>query len=275
MEAHRTVERAGSLAFDLFLSLLPLFAFGGWALVHYAGPELRQHAIDALVRLAPGGAGELVDAQFALLDETGRALAPASVVAFVWSASAGLHTLIAALRAIHGARALPWWNVRVRALFFVFLSAGAGPLAAFFVGRASTSPIALLRQLAELAESLVFKSSALVSAFVLVGLFLAGAHRVALSYVTRWRASFLGSALWCLSSLAFGRYVAALGKYSVFYGSLASVVLLLIWIWLSALMMLVSAEIDAAARAWRDTIRRTETTTNPPQTGSVTHEKHA
>lgn len=258
MEEHRTLERAGSLAFDLFLSLLPLFAFGGWALVHYAGPELRQHAIDALVRLAPGGAGELVDAQFALLDEAGRALAPASVIAFVWSASAGLHTLIAALRAIHGARVLPWWNVRARALSFVVLSSAAGPLGGVSLGRASASPIAALRHLAELTEGIVFRSSALVSAFVLVGLFLAGAHRIALSYTTRWRASFLGSALWCVSSLAFGRYVATLGSYSAFYGSLASVVLLLVWIWLSALTMLVSAEIDAAARGWRDTVRRHE-----------------
>jgi membrane protein len=256
VSAHGTLERAGSLAFDLFLSLLPLFAFAGWVLVHYAGPELRAHAMETLVRFAPGGAGEIVDAQFALLDESGRALAPASVVAFVWSASAGLHTLLAALRTIHGARPLPWWNVRARALVFVAVTGAIGPLAAFFIARAERAPIAVLRRAADLASSLLFQSSALVSAFFFVALFLAGAHRVALSHATRWRASFLGSALWCLASYGFGRYVAVLGRYSVFYGSLASVVLLLLWIWLSALVMLVSAELDAAARAWRDTKRR-------------------
>jgi membrane protein len=251
MEAHRTVERAGSLAFDLFLSLLPLFAFAGWVLVHYAGPTLRERATEALVRLAPGGAGDLVDAQFELLDASGRALAPASVVAFVWSASAGLHTLLAALRTIHGARPLPWWNVRLRAVLFVAFTGAAGPLSAFFLARAERAPIALLRRAADLASDLLVQSGAVVSAFFLVALFLAGAHRVALSHATRWRASFLGSALWCLASYGFGRYVSALGRYSVFYGSLASVVLLLLWIWLSALAMLVAAEIDAAVRACR------------------------
>jgi membrane protein len=265
MEAHRTVERAGSLAFDLFLSLLPLFAFAGWVLVHYAGPDLRAHATDALVRFAPGGAGELVDAQFELLDQSGRALAPASVVAFVWSASAGLHTLLAALRAIHGARPLPWWNVRARALVFVAVTGAAGPVAAFFLARAEHAPIAALRRAADVASGLLFQSSALVSAFFLVAIFLAGAHRVALSHATRWRASFLGSALWCLASYGFGRYVAVLGRYSVFYGSLASVVLLLLWIWLSALVMLLSAELDAAVRAWRETRRRHAASDPPPR----------
>ncbi len=256
METHRTMERAGSLAFDLFLSLLPLLAFGGWALVHYAGPELRQHANEALVRLAPGGAGELVDAQMELLDASGRALAPASLVAFVWSASAGLHTLLAALRAIHGSLPLPWWNVRARALAFVVLSAAAGPLAAFVLTRASAIPIVGVRDLARFAAAIFLRSSALVSAFFLVAVFLAGAHRVALSHATRWRASFLGAALWCGASFAFARYVSVLGRYSVFYGSLASVVLLLLWIWLSALTMLVSAEFDAAVRSWRRGERR-------------------
>jgi membrane protein len=263
VESHRTVERAGSLAFDLFLSLLPLFAFAGWVLVHYAGPDLRTQATAALVRFAPGGAGAIVDAQFELLDQSGRALAPASVVAFVWSASAGLHTLLAALRTIHGARALPWWNVRLRALVFVAVTGAAGPIAAFFLARAEKAPVAVLRQAADLASSLLFQSSAFVSAFFLVALFLAGAHRVALSHATRWRASFLASALWCLASYGFGRYVAVLGRYSVFYGSLASVVLLLLWIWLSALVMLVAAEFDAAVRAWHET-RRRRTASDPP-----------
>ena len=249
METHRTMERAGSLAFDLFLSLLPLFAFGGWVLVHYAGPELREHATDALVRLAPGGAGAIVDAQFELLDSSGRALAPASVIAFVWSASAGVHTLLAALRAIHGSAPLPWWNVRLRALLFVVVSSAAGPLLAYVLTRASALPLVGVRDLARIATAVVFQSSALVSAFFLVALFLAGAHRVALSHGSRWRASFFGATLWCAASFAFARYVTVLGRYSVFYGSLASVVLLLLWIWISALTILVAAELDAAVRS--------------------------
>ena len=257
MESHRTLERAGSLAFDLFLSLLPLFALGGWVLVHYAGPELRERASETLVRFAPGGAGELIDTQFELLDQSGRALAPASIVAFAWAASAGMHTLLAALRAIHGGEELPWWNVRLRSLTFVAFTGAAGPLAAFALSRASHAPIAMFRHLADLASSIVVRASALVSAVALVALFIAGAHRMALGKSTRWRASLLGALLWCMASYGFSRYVALLGSYSVFYGSLASVVLLLLWIWLTSLTILVAAELDATARAWRKTTRRT------------------
>lgn len=250
MDRHRTVERAGSLAFDLFLSLLPLIAFAGWVLIHYAGPELRAQANDALVRLAPGGAGALVDAQFDLLETSGRALAPASVIAFVWTASAGVHTLLGALRAIHGVEDIPWWNLRLRALGFVVLSVAVGPLCAYVLAGASALHVAGVRDLARLLSHAIYGASAIVTAFAVVFVFLAAAHRVALTHATRWRASGLGAIWWCLASAGFGRYVAALGQYSVFYGSLASVVLLLLWLWLSAMTVLVSAELDAAARTW-------------------------
>jgi membrane protein len=46
-------------------------------------------------------------------------------------------------------------------------------------------------------------------------------------------------------SAAFSLYVARLARYAAFYGALASVTVLLIWLWLSSLALLVGAEVNA------------------------------
>jgi membrane protein len=65
----------------------------------------------------------------------------------------------------------------------------------------------------------------------------------------KWRWITLGSAiatiLWLLGSWLFSFYVSRFGSYDKTYGSLAAPVVLLLWFWLSALVVLLGAEIDA------------------------------
>ena len=50
---------------------------------------------------------------------------------------------------------------------------------------------------------------------------------------------------WILASLAFGLYVANFGSYNKTYGSLAGVVVFLLWLWLTNVALLFGAEVDA------------------------------
>jgi membrane protein len=85
---------------------------------------------------------------------------------------------------------------------------------------------------------------------VLVAVFLAVVYRYGPSRErAKWRWITLGSSiatlLWLLVSGAFSFYVSRFASYDKTYGSLAAPVVLLLWFWLSALMVLVGAEIDA------------------------------
>ena len=55
----------------------------------------------------------------------------------------------------------------------------------------------------------------------------------------------IATVLWLLGSAAFSFYVSRFGSYDATYGSLAAPVVLLLWFWLSALVVLLGAEIDA------------------------------
>ena len=52
---------------------------------------------------------------------------------------------------------------------------------------------------------------------------------------------------WLVASVAFGFYVANFGSYNQTYGSLAGVIVFLLWLWLTNLALLFGAEVDAGS----------------------------
>jgi membrane protein len=55
----------------------------------------------------------------------------------------------------------------------------------------------------------------------------------------------IATVLWIIGSVAFSFYASRFGSYDVTYGTLAAPVILLLWFWVSALTVLMGAEIDA------------------------------
>src|SRR5919201_127625 len=55
----------------------------------------------------------------------------------------------------------------------------------------------------------------------------------------------LAVVVWVLASVAFALYVANFGSYNKTYGSLASVIIFLVWLWLSNTAILLGAELNA------------------------------
>lgn len=67
----------------------------------------------------------------------------------------------------------------------------------------------------------------------------------------RWRwltpGSVLACLLWLFATLAFALYVENFGSYNESFGTLAGAIVLLMWLWLSAYILLLGAEINAEA----------------------------
>ncbi len=60
-------------------------------------------------------------------------------------------------------------------------------------------------------------------------------------YRELWPGAFLAMLLWLLASSAFALYVANFGSYASTYGSIAGVIIFLVWMWISNLALLVGA----------------------------------
>jgi membrane protein len=57
---------------------------------------------------------------------------------------------------------------------------------------------------------------------------------------------------WILASAAFGFYVANFGNYNKTYGSLAGIIIFLLWLWITNLALLFGAELDAETERGRE-----------------------
>src|SRR5437660_10441226 len=72
----------------------------------------------------------------------------------------------------------------------------------------------------------------------------------------RWRFLTFGSVLaiviWLVASGAFAFYVSKFGSYNKTWGALAAVVVMLTWLWLSAVALLLGAEVNAEAERSRE-----------------------
>ena len=77
----------------------------------------------------------------------------------------------------------------------------------------------------------------------------------------------LATGLWAIGSAAFAFYVANFASYNETFGTLGGVIVLLMWLWLSAYIVLLGAEIDSEMEAQT----RGDTTVGPERPMGVRH----
>ncbi len=243
LDKHNAVLAASAMAFDAFLSLVPLAAFAGWMLFTFHQKSGSITLIfGPILRASPEAVSELVSSEFLRLSDSGAAaVAPISLLVFLWVTSSGLSTAMGVFETMYARTPRSWLRRRVLAIGFVFLGvtsiAVVGTLALMVV-RATND--AFGRWLA------VFLAIGMV--FLLVYLF----YRFSVSTHERRRktrylvpGALLTIVLWAATSVLFSLYVTRLSRYATLYGNLATVAILLFWLWLLSLSLLVGAEVNA------------------------------
>lgn len=93
-----------------------------------------------------------------------------------------------------------------------------------------------------------------------------GPHRATSYWPYILVSSTISAVLWLGMSVSFSWYAQNLGSFSALYGSLGSVVAFMIWLWLSALTVLLGAELDVALN-WVKDEQRCAVHRKTPDTG--------
>ena len=131
------------------------------------------------------------------------------------------------------------------------------------VAALSTAAFALLDSVIPGAPTLVLLAIRLVSYGVLAALgvtaaaclYRFGPNRRKARWVWLTPGSLAATLVWLGATIGFGVYVSRFGNYGATYGSLSAVIVLLTWLWLSAYVFLLGAELNAELehRTTRDT----------------------
>jgi len=237
LDEHHAPIAASAMAFDAFLSLVPLAAFAGYILgrLHESGDLL----LGPLVKTAPLPVRQLVDQSLHRLADVGNFLAPVSLIAFLWVSSAGISTAMYVFETMFHSPPRPWWWRRLIAMACV-LGAVAG------VALVTTIAIMLVTALGPVGGALIAGTVPTVS---LIGL-LCAFFRIAIRGQRPLRRRYLPGAvvtlaLWAVTSALFSYYVSTLSRYTTLYGGLAAVAIFLFWLWLLALALLLGGEVNA------------------------------
>jgi membrane protein len=259
---------AAGVAFKALLALFPAIvaAISIWGLV--ASPQQMSQQLEGFLGLLPEEAAGIIEDQLTTVAQGGTgtlsvALA-VSVLLALWSASGGMAGLIEGCNAAYNEvdeRAFPI----KRGLALAF-TVGAILFLAVTLGLIAVLPVVLgelgLGSAAELAIRIAqWPVLALLVMGALATIYKYGPDRdrPRMRWVT-WGAV-IATVLWLLGSLAFTLYVDNFGNFNETYGTFAGLIVLLLWLMLSAFVVLLGAEINAELE--RQTAR--DTTEGDPQ----------
>ncbi|MFE3181792.1 YihY/virulence factor BrkB family protein [Streptomyces violascens] len=247
-------DRAAALTYYGVLSLFPALLVLV-SLLGVIGGSVTASLLDNLRGLAPGVVRDLVSQ--AVLQMRGSAgssgvVAAVSLAGAVWSASSYVAAFIRAANAVYDLpEGRPVWRLTpLRILLTLVLMAllAASALIVVFTGPlAERAGQALGIGHTAVTVWSVVKWPVLLGLFVvMLGLLFWRAPNVR-GPGFRWLSpgSILAVLLWLLASGGFAVYVANFGSYNKTYGTLAGVVVFLVWLWMSNLAILLGLEFDA------------------------------
>lgn len=242
----RATDAAGMVTFAGILALFPFLLFLVALGSLLIDPAQAQALVDQLARIAPADVtGILGERLHSLSRQDSSGLLTVSAVVAIWSASGGMAALTRALNTIYGVQeSRPIWKVRGRALLMTLFAALLALVAALLAVGAPAIGNAIGGRAGEAITWLRLPVAGLLVMFVWACLyyFLPDVEQE-FRFITP--GSVVGVVLWVIASWAFSRYVSSFGRYEVTYGALGGVIVLLLWMWISAQVLLLGAEINA------------------------------
>ncbi|WP_221353734.1 YihY/virulence factor BrkB family protein [Streptomyces beigongshangae] len=270
-------DRAAALTYYGVLSLFPALLLLV-SLLGIAGKSATQEVLDNLKKLTPGSARDIISDAVTQLQGRGgigSIMAVVSIVLALWSASGYVAAFIRSANAVYDIpEGRPVWKVlpiRIGVTVVLLVLAVVSSLIVVFTG-------GLARQVG---GALGIGDSALtvwsiakwpvlvVLVTIMIALLYWATPNVkgrGFKWVTP--GSVLALLIWLVASAGFAFYVANFGSYNKTYGTLAGVIIFLIWLWISNIAILLGLEFDselARQRAIAGGLPETEEPYVPPR----------
>lgn len=242
---------ASALAYQALFSLFPfvLFLIALIGFLHL--PQFFDWLEAQALLLLPAQARDEVMPVIRQLQEQKAGLLSAGILVALWSASAGVRSTMHALNAAYDVKeGRPAWKTVSLSLAY---TVGLALLMLLIAALMVTGP-EVMRWLAgrigmEQLVVTLWTWLRLPAAVALMVLVVALVYYVAPDVEQRFRFITPGSVLavlaWIAASLGFGLYLSNFGNYNAMYGSIGAVIILLLYFYLSAAVLLFGAELNA------------------------------
>jgi len=248
----RVMAEAAGVTFYAMLALFPAIASMISIYGLAANPSSLVAQVQGLAGVLPGGGIDIITDEIKSIASAGsKALGLGLVTGLaisLWSANAGVKAMFDALNVVYHEREKRGY-FRLTGISFCFTF---GIIALLIAATVTVVVVPIVLNFVGFGGATAFLVTVLrwpvmvvAVAFALEVMYLYGPSRPQ----ARWRWMTWGSALaallWLVTSLGFSYYVANFGSYNKTYGSLGAAVGFMTWIWLSAMVVLMGAELNA------------------------------
>src|SRR5581483_206451 len=255
---HDALGFAKGSAFSMILTFFPALLVATSLMVMFDSTrDFTMDLADDLSRYVPPGVGIYIHNFFEITQQrSGRVLFLASLVT-LWTASGVMTTWMLYFRSAYKLQNT-WGIVKERFIAFGLVIMAGVPLSF------ATFLVAFGNEIEQrFAERMAYELGHMVEPYIIliwtvlrwIIATLTGVSVMALIYhhavprTQRWHSvlpgATLATALWFPATVGFGYYVRHFAQYSLFYGSLAAAIVMLVWLYIISLIILLGAEFNA------------------------------
>jgi membrane protein len=254
------VTRASSIAFNLLMALLPASIFLFTLIPFIPIPNFQQELIRLFESILPSNAFIFLETTIVdVVTNKSKELLLIMFIATVIFSTNGIHAIIHAfVVSAHSFKTRSWVNQRkisiVLLLVVVFMIAAAGFLIIF--GKYAVNRLGELYLIER--NIVIYLLISLKWILIIMLLFLAISFLYYLAPAKRTDFRFfspgstLATLLFILTSLGFSAYVNNFGQYNKLYGSIGTLMVILIWLYLNSIALLIGFELNVSIKAARD-----------------------
>jgi membrane protein len=251
------VTRASSIAFNLLIALLPASIFLFTLIPFIPLPNFQEEIIRLFESFLPADAYGFLESTIVdvVTNKSGGLLLIMFIATVVFSTN-GIHAIIHAfIVSAHNFRSRSWVNQRKISVVLLglvlFLISVAGSLVIF--GKIAVNKLA---ELDMIEKTMVFYILIVIKwILIMLLLFLAISFLYYLAPAKRTEFRFfspgstLATVLFILTSLGFSAYVNNFGHYNKLYGSIGTLMVILIWLYLNSIAILIGFELNVSINA--------------------------
>ncbi|MBN8210351.1 YihY/virulence factor BrkB family protein [Bacillus sp. NTK071] len=250
MGEDRVTSLAAELAYYFMLSIFPLLILV-LSILPYLSID-KQQAVDFLTKYAPGEIGSILqDNVISIISEPQGGLLTVGILGTLWSASNGMMALMRALNLAYDVdETRSFIKARLLSILLTigFILVFIVTLVLPVFGDVIINTMTTALNLPESTE-ILFRVLRWVLAVAIMASILAALYHFAPNKSFPFKEVFVGAIVatigWQIISLAFSFYVSNFGNYSATYGSLGGVIILMLWFYLTGIILLVGGEVNA------------------------------
>ncbi|WP_026573948.1 YihY/virulence factor BrkB family protein [Bacillus sp. UNC438CL73TsuS30] len=241
---------SAQLAYFFLLSLFPLLIVL-FTLLPYI-PIPHQDVLGVIKGFAPVEAMDLIEKNVKyIMNHRNGGLLSFGIIGTIWSASNGINAVVRAFNKAYNAKENRSFIVArgvaillTLGMIFVFILAIILPVFGREIGVFLFSQVGFSDEFGKIWDTLSYLVSAIILFLIFTGL-----YWIAPNVKLRCRSAFPGAAFatvgWIVTSMGLRFYVENFSNFSLTYGSIGAIIVLMIWLYLSAFIIVLGGEINA------------------------------